>query len=100
MWSNERFSSISTTTWRMRSSCATARASCDVARAAGAARVVLAVPVVAADVLPALRRSADEVVFVAAPDDFRAVGEWYADFTQVPDEEVSGLLQVSPSAGP
>jgi predicted phosphoribosyltransferase len=79
---------------------ATARAACDVARAGGAARVVLAVPVVAADVLTPLRRVVDEVVFVSAPEEFRAVGEWYRDFTQVTDDEVVALLQVSPSGAP
>jgi putative phosphoribosyl transferase len=79
---------------------ATARAACEVARAAGALRVILAVPVVAADVVPALRRVADEVVFVLAPQEFRAVGEWYDDFAQVTDAEVAALLQLSSSEAP
>ena len=72
---------------------ATARAACQVARAEGAQRVVLAVPVVAADMLPALRTVTDEVAYVEAPVDFQAVGQWYDDFTQVADSEVSALLE-------
>ena len=79
---------------------ATARAACLVARASGAARVVLAVPVVADDTLPALAAVADEVVSVEAPSDFGSVGQWYDDFRQVTDEEVAGLLQLRPSAAP
>ena len=71
---------------------ATARAACQVARAAGAGRVVLAVPVVAADVLPALRAAADDVAYVLAPTDFAAVGQWYEEFAQVSDDEVVALL--------
>jgi putative phosphoribosyl transferase len=71
---------------------ATARAACQVARAAGAARVVLAVPVVAPDVLPALCPVADEVVYVEAPARMSAVGQWYDDFRQVGDAEVVELL--------
>ena len=72
---------------------ATARAACQVARAGGAARVVLAAPVIAPDVVPSLREVADEVVWVEAPQDFAAVGQWYADFGQTRDEEVVALLQ-------
>ena len=79
---------------------ATARAACAVARAAGGDRVVLAVPVVAADALPALRKVADEVVSVEAPADFGWVGQWYDDFRQVTDDEVAGLLQLSARAAP
>ena len=71
---------------------ASARAACQVARAAGAAQVVLAVPVVAPDVLPTLRAVADEVVYVEAPEHLDAVGQWYDDFRQVADPEVVELL--------
>lgn len=70
---------------------ATAAVGCRIARAAGAARVVLAVPVAAPDVL-AVFDAADEVVRLAAPPGFMAVGQFYDDFTQVPDDEVVRLL--------
>ncbi len=70
----------------------TAVAACQVARRLGAARVVLAVPVGAPDSVDALRRSCDEVVCLAAPPYFLAVGSWYDDFRHVPDEDVAELL--------
>ncbi|MET8752683.1 phosphoribosyltransferase family protein [Streptomyces sp. NPDC004667] len=71
---------------------ATAAAACEVVRAQGAARVVLAVPVAPPDAVARLRAQADELVCLSTPRAFRAVGEWYRDFTQTPDEEVLALL--------
>ncbi|WP_328790385.1 MULTISPECIES: phosphoribosyltransferase [unclassified Streptomyces] len=71
---------------------ATAVAACEVARAQGAARVVLAVPVAPPDAVARLGSAADEVVCLATPQAFRAVGEWYQDFSQTQDEEVVFLL--------
>ncbi|MGW6985298.1 phosphoribosyltransferase family protein [Streptomyces sp. NPDC054932] len=71
---------------------ATAAAACEVVRAQGAARVVLAVPVAPPDAVARLRSAADEVVCLSTPRAFRAVGEWYQDFSQTPDEEVILLL--------
>ncbi|GAA0453273.1 hypothetical protein GCM10009544_15100 [Streptomyces stramineus] len=81
---------------------ATARAACRVARAQGAARVVLAVPVASPDAAAALRADADvdELVCLTAPGGFSAVGEWYEDFSQTTDEEVVGLLRRSGEDGP
>lgn len=79
---------------------ATALAACEVARAEGAARVVLAVPVASPQALPALRHAADDVVCLSAPGSFYAVGEWYHDFSQTADEEVSGLLKQAAARGP
>lgn len=70
----------------------TALAACRVARAHGAARVVVAVPVAPPEALELLRREADEVVCLAAPERFGSVGQWYDDFAQTPDEEVAALL--------
>ena len=56
------------------------------------ARLVAAVPVGARDSCQALREEADEVVCAAMPHPFRAVGLWYKDFPQTPDEEVIALL--------
>lgn len=70
---------------------ATARVACDVARHLGAARVVLAVPVAAADTVRDLPE-ADEVLYVEAPGAFYAVGAHYRDFTPTTDDEVTVLL--------
>ncbi len=70
---------------------ATARVACDVARHLGAARVVLAVPVAAADSVHTMTEP-DEIVFVSAPEAFYAVGAHYRDFTPTTDDEVTVLL--------
>jgi predicted phosphoribosyltransferase len=71
---------------------ATVRAACAVVRAAGAARVVVAAPVAPAEVQADLAAVADEVVVVATPSPFGAVGAHYVDFAQVPDEAVLAHL--------
>ncbi len=58
-----------------------------------AGKLVLAVPVAPADSIEALSSEADEVVCLATPDPFFAVGEHYDDFAQTTDEEVVRLLQ-------
>jgi len=70
----------------------TARAACQVARAQGAARVVLAVPVAPRSSVAELSDAADELVVLECPEPFFAVGEWYEDFSQTSDDEVVALL--------
>jgi len=62
------------------------------ARAAGAARVVVASPVGAAESIARLGEVADEVAVLATPEPFYAVGEFYVRFDQVSDAEVAALL--------
>ncbi len=62
------------------------------ARAKGAGRVVLAVPVAPPDAVERLGKEADEVVVLATPEPFYAVGQWYQDFPQISDQEVVELL--------
>jgi putative phosphoribosyl transferase len=71
---------------------ATARAACRVARALGAARVILAVPVGPAGVRDRFRGEIDELVCPEQPEVFYAVGQFYADFGQTQDDEVTALL--------
>lgn len=71
----------------------TARAACQVARAQGAQRVVLAVPVGAPSAVAALREEADAVVCIEQPPWFRAVGQWYGNFRQTTDDQVMELLR-------
>jgi putative phosphoribosyl transferase len=73
----------------------TARAACQVARAQGAARVVLAVPVAPPSAGTALEGDADELICLETPDQFHAIGEWYEDFSQTRDEEVVSLLRAA-----
>jgi putative phosphoribosyl transferase len=77
---------------------ATTRAALAVARAHGADRVVLAVPVASPDTLAKLAHDADEIVALETPAQFSAVGEWYHDFGQTPDDEVIALLTANRSS--
>jgi len=76
----------------------TARAAALVARAQGAARVILAVPLAPADAVAGLRQDFD-VVCLETPTRLWAIGQWYQDFTQTPDQEVVGLLDRSRAGG-
>jgi putative phosphoribosyl transferase len=71
----------------------TALAACDVARALGAKKVMLAVPVGSREAVKALSAKADEVISLEIPDEFYAVGQWYEDFSPVTDEEVIQFLR-------
>ena len=73
----------------------TARAALEVARAHGARRVVLAVPVAARESVQELAGVADEVVVLATPFPFYAVGEWYTQFSPTPDDDVVMLLEAN-----
>lgn len=72
----------------------TARVACKIARQLGAARVVLAVPVAPADTLARLVEP-DEVVCLATPHQFTAVGYHYRDFSPTEDDEVVQLLDAA-----
>jgi predicted phosphoribosyltransferase len=59
----------------------------------GAARIVVAVPVAAGVTCDLLRAEGLEVVCAATPEPFFAVGQWYRDFAQTSDREVSEWLE-------
>jgi putative phosphoribosyl transferase len=71
---------------------ATMRAALDAVRAAGAARIVLALPVAPDDTLAELSTLADETVCLATPRPFYAVGSHYDAFPQLADAEVTEIL--------
>jgi putative phosphoribosyl transferase len=77
----------------------TAAAAVRWARARGASRVVLAVPVAPAEAVWRLSKEADEVRVLAQPEPFYAVGQWYRDFPQVEDWRVIELLSGPSGAG-
>ncbi|NMO18676.1 phosphoribosyltransferase, partial [Pyxidicoccus fallax] len=87
----------------------TIRAAIRALRARRPGRIVLAVPVAAAETLTELESQVDDVVCVSPARSLHAIGQWYVDFRQVPDEEVVELLaqariilgpsQPSPSTG-
>jgi putative phosphoribosyl transferase len=72
---------------------ATMRAGALALRAQRPRRLVLAVPVAAAQTCELLRADADELVCASTPEPFVAVGAWYDDFSQTTDDEVRELLE-------
>jgi putative phosphoribosyl transferase len=71
----------------------TARTACQVVRARGAARVVLAVPVAPPGWVDRLAGLADDCVCLSTPAPFFAVGQFYDDFSQTTDEQVVACLR-------
>ena len=71
----------------------TARAAIEIGRRRGAIRVIVAVPVGAQPTVRELERIADRVVCPYQPRFLGAVGQWYEDFAQTSDQEVTALLE-------
>jgi len=55
-------------------------------------RLILAVPVCAADSIGRLRGEADAIVCLLVPPLLYGVGQWYRDFSQVSDQDVVSVL--------
>jgi putative phosphoribosyl transferase len=70
----------------------TMRAAALAVRQLNPARIVVAVPVAAAQTCDEFRDAVDEVVCQLTPRPFQAVGLWYEDFSQTTDDEVRELL--------
>jgi putative phosphoribosyl transferase len=66
------------------------------------ARLIAATAVMPPETIPRIAAAADDVFCLAAPPDFRAVGQFFADFTQVTDDEVITILRAAAGrpAGP
>jgi putative phosphoribosyl transferase len=71
----------------------TVRAAIQSLRCARPRRIVLAVPVAASQALEELQELADDIVCVLDTPSLYAIGAWYENFQQVPDEEVVRLLE-------
>lgn len=76
---------------------ATTRAALRATRMRNPKRLVLAVPVAPTDTVAALRSDADEVVCLEEHEFFGAIGFYYADFSQIADEEVIEILKRFPT---
>jgi len=70
----------------------TMRAAVAALRAKRPERLVVAVPVGAPQTCGEFQELVDEVVCAARPEEFRAVGMWYRDFSPTSDEQVLQLL--------
>jgi len=73
----------------------TVRAAIQSLRLARPGKLVLAVPVAASQTLEELQRLADDVVCLFDTPALYAIGAWYEDFQQIPDEEVVRLLELA-----
>lgn len=60
-----------------------------------AKKIIVSTPVIAYDVVDQIKNIADEFIYLKAPVDFQAVGEFYEDFDQVSDDEVIQLLNAN-----
>jgi predicted phosphoribosyltransferase len=70
----------------------TMRAAARALRAQHPMRLVVAVPVAAAETCESFEEEVDDVVCLRTPEPFYAVGLWYEDFSQTTDDEVRDLL--------
>lgn len=61
-------------------------------------KLVAALPVAPPETARELRKLTDDIICLETPRDFMAVGNYYSDFSQVSDEEVVRLLQMSAAA--
>lgn len=75
---------------------ATTRAALRAVRARNPRRLVLAIPIAAGESLARLRAECDDIVCLEAPDAMGAIGLYYVDFRQVPDEIVVEILRRFP----
>ncbi len=75
---------------------ASMRAAVEAVRQMRPSRLIVAVPVASRETCEEFESLADEVVCVQTPAGFRAVGQWYEDFSQTTDEEVRAALNHSP----
>jgi predicted phosphoribosyltransferase len=67
-------------------------ASIDMLRKKNPERIIVAVPVIPYDRVKIFQQKTDEFVYLIAPNNFRAVGQFYEQFNQVDDEEVIQIL--------
>ena len=72
---------------------ATMRAAVAALRQQQPARLIIAVPMAAAETCEVLRAEVDEIICAVTPQSFYAVGQGYDDFSQTTDAEVRDLLQ-------
>ncbi len=70
----------------------TARAACRAVRAQGAERILLAVPIASPEAVVDLGGEV-EVICLQCPHNLSTVGQWYADFREISDDEVVNMLE-------
>jgi len=71
----------------------TMEAAIQTARKRQAKKVIVAVPVMPADVVSAFTKLADQLIFLESPEEFYAIGAFYYSFPQLDHDDVIGLLK-------
>lgn len=79
---------------------ATMRAALRAVRRGRPRQLVLAVPVAPPDTIEALRHEVDDLLCLLTPRQFGAIGQFYGDFHQLEDSEVTALLDRAPREPP
>lgn len=74
---------------------ATMKAAIQSIRAAGASKIIVAIPVAPPDTLEEIGAQVDEIICLDAPLFFQTVGQFYKDFTPTEDEEVISLMALT-----
>lgn len=59
----------------------------------GASKIVVATPVAPIEIVKKILEEADDVAVLDTPNPFYAIGHFYKNFEQVPDEEVLAILK-------
>jgi len=68
------------------------RAAIQALRLLSPSEIIVAVPVGSSEICEQLEKEVQEVICGKRPESFQAVGQWYTDFSQTRDEEVTELL--------
>lgn len=71
---------------------ATMHAAIDAVKQQSPQKIIVAIPVAAADSIETLRQMVDEVICLLVPRQLSSIGQWYIDFSQVSDARVIDLL--------
>src|SRR3989344_311150 len=72
---------------------ATFKVAVEMVKRAQPATLILAIPVVPADIVDSISQLAKDCIILAAPAEFTAVSQFYLDFHEVDDREVKRVLQ-------
>lgn len=71
----------------------TVRVCVDLIRNKGAKKVIIAVPVLPKDAVEKMKKISDELIYITAPANFRYVGQFYLDFSNVEPSQVQKIMQ-------
>lgn len=72
-------------------------ASIDMLRKKKPEKIIVAIPVIPYDRVKIFQQKTDELIYLIASNNFRAVGQFYKEFSQVTDDEVIEILSETKS---